>query len=59
MCVCVLIPYLFLAIFLILHIHGGPLTLYMNQIITRFCHSLPYLDIFKLKYHPKLSISIH
>ena len=37
MCVCVLIPYLFLAIFLILHIHGGPLTLYMKLPVSSCC----------------------
>ena len=33
----VLIPYLFLAIFLILHIHGGPLTLYMKLPVSSCC----------------------
>ena len=37
MCVCVLIPYLFLVIFLILHIHGGPLTLYMKLPVSSCC----------------------
>ena len=34
---CVLIPYLLLAIFLILHIHGGPLTLYMKLPVSSCC----------------------
>ena len=43
-CVCVLIPYLFLAIFLILDIHGDPLTLYMKLPVSSCCSfSFAYL----------------
>ena len=34
---CVLFPYLFPAIFLILHIHGGPLSLYMKLPVSSCC----------------------
>ena len=37
LCMCVSIPYLFLAIFLILHVHGGPLTLYMKLPVSSCC----------------------